>query len=87
MIVFLKQRINAVPDTSQGYLTTHGSPWNYDRRVPILFWRKGMAGFEHTGSIETIDIAPTLAAQIGLVTPKLDGTCRDIGALQGAPCK
>ncbi|MDH7971849.1 alkaline phosphatase family protein [Sphingomonas sp. AR_OL41] len=87
LLVFLKPRVTAIPDALHGYVATHGSPWDYDRRVPILFWRKGMAGFEHPAGIETVDIAPTLAAQIGLALPKLDGTCRDLGAGQGAPCR
>ncbi|MEG3145757.1 alkaline phosphatase family protein [Sphingomonas sp. RT2P30] len=87
LLVFLKPRVTAIPDALHGYVATHGSPWEYDRRVPILFWRKGMAGFEHSAGIETVDIAPTLAAQIGLTLPKLDGTCRDLGAGQGAPCR
>ncbi len=86
LLVFLKPRVTAIPDSLHGSVATHGSPWEYDRRVPILFWRKGMAGFEHPGSIETVDIAPTLAAQIGLPLPKLDGKCLDLGAGQGAPC-
>ena len=87
LVVLLKPRITAIPDTQRTYVATHGSPWDYDRRVPILFWRKGMAGFEHPGSVETVDIAPTLAAQIGLTVPKLDGKCLDLGAGQGAPCR
>lgn len=87
LVVLLKPRVTAIPDATHTYLATHGSPWEYDRRVPILFWRKGMAGFEHPGSIETVDIAPTLAAQIGLAIPKVDGKCLDLGAGQGAPCR
>ena len=87
LVVLLKPRITSIPDTTHTYVATHGSPWDYDRRVPILFWRKGMAGFEHPGSVETVDIAPTLAAQIGLAIPKLDGKCLDLGAGQGAPCR
>ncbi len=87
LLVFLKPRVTAIPDALHGSVATHGSPWEYDRRVPILFWRKGMAGFEHPAGIETVDIAPTLAAQIGLALPNLDGTCRDLGAGQGAPCR
>lgn len=87
LVVLLKPRITAIPDTNRSYVATHGSAWDYDRRVPILFWRKGMAGFEHPGSVETVDIAPTLAAQIGLAIPKLDGKCLDLAAGQGAPCR
>ena len=87
LVVLLKPRITSIPDTTHTYVATHGSPWDYDRRVPILFWRKGMAGFEHPGSVETVDIAPTLAAQIGLAIPKLDGKCLDLGTGQGSPCR
>jgi hypothetical protein len=39
---------------------------DYDRRVPILFWRKGLRPFEQPLTVETADILPTLAAQIRL---------------------
>jgi predicted AlkP superfamily pyrophosphatase or phosphodiesterase len=48
------------------YVASHGSPWGYDRRVPILFWWQGIAGFEQPAAVETVDIAPTLASLIGL---------------------
>ncbi|WP_010185406.1 alkaline phosphatase family protein [Sphingomonas sp. PAMC 26605] len=88
LIVFLKPRVTPIPDPTKGFVATHGSPYDYDRRVPILFWRKGMTGFEHTGSVETVDIAPTLAHQIALplTAPKMDGRCLDLNA-SGAPCR
>ncbi len=86
LLVFLKSRVTAIPVAGTGYVATHGSPYDYDRRVPILFWRKGMTGFEHPGSIETVDIAPTLAKTIGLPVPGVDGKCLDLGA-QGGPCR
>jgi predicted AlkP superfamily pyrophosphatase or phosphodiesterase len=86
-LVFLKPRVTAIPDALKGYVATHGSPWDYDRRVPILFWRKGMAGFEHSGSVETVDIVPTLAAQIGLPVTGVDGKCLDLGVGKGSPCR
>ena len=36
--------------TPTGYVATHGSPWDYDRRVPILFWRRGMSGSDRRDS-------------------------------------
>ncbi|MDQ2879357.1 MAG: alkaline phosphatase family protein [Pseudomonadota bacterium] len=86
LLVFLKPRVTAIPDALRGYVATHGSPWNYDRRVPIVFWRKGMAGFDHDGSVETVDIVPTLAHTIGFAMPKVDGQCRDL-ANNGDPCR
>jgi len=43
--------------------------WNYDRRVPILFWWKGAPSQTRYLPIETVDIAPTLAAVMGLSPP------------------
>ena len=42
--VVLKKDVTPIADTSHGYVATHGSPWDYDRRVPILFWRPGFRG-------------------------------------------
>lgn len=85
IVVALKPNITPIADPTKGYVATHGSFWDYDRRVPILFWRKGMAGFEEPLAIETVDIMPTLAASIGLpvAAPLLDGKCRDIGLSTG----
>jgi predicted AlkP superfamily pyrophosphatase or phosphodiesterase len=63
------------------YVASHGSPWNYDRRVPILFWWKGGPARERVLPIETVDIAPTLAAVTGVATPAdVDGRCLPLGA-------
>ena len=80
LIVLLRPRVTTIKAPGPGYVETHGSPWDYDRRVPILFWRKGMAGFEQPLSVETVDIAPTLAATIGLKVSGLDGRCLDLDA-------
>ena len=80
LIVLFKARVTPIANPGSGYVATHGSPWDYDRRVPILFWRKGMAGFEQPNSIETVDIAPTLAGLIGFSVGagEMDGKCRDL---------
>jgi predicted AlkP superfamily pyrophosphatase or phosphodiesterase len=90
LLVLLKPRVTPIPiEVAAGsYVATHGSPYDYDRRVPILFWRKGMTGFEQPNSIETVDIAPTLAALIGLpvAAGAMDGKCRDLVAGVGSSC-
>ena len=90
LVVLLNPRVTPIPaeTAARAYIATHGSPWDYDRRVPILFWRKGMAGFEQPNSIETTDIAPTLAALIGLpiAAGEMDGKCRDLIAGAGTSC-
>ncbi|AUW60199.1 alkaline phosphatase [Sphingobium sp. SCG-1] len=87
-LVILKPRVTPISDPTKGYVATHGSPWDYDRRVPILFWRKGIVPFEQALGVETVDILPTLAAQIGLAVPKneIDGRCLDIDATAGDSC-
>jgi predicted AlkP superfamily pyrophosphatase or phosphodiesterase len=87
--VLMMTRRGVVPgDPSPSYTATHGSPWDYDRRVPILFWRKGLAGFEQPNPIETVDIAPTLASVIGLAEPAgtWDGRCLDIDGSAADTC-
>ncbi len=88
LIVLLKARVTPIPGAIPGYAATHGSPWDYDRRVPILFWRKGMTGFEQPNGIETVDIAPTLAGLIGFALPagEMDGVCRDLIVGVGTSC-
>ncbi|RXR29925.1 alkaline phosphatase family protein [Sphingobium fluviale] len=84
-----------------GAIAGHGSPWNHDRRVPILFWRSGGKPFEQSLPIRTIDIAPTLAAIVGMKTrhaeepatgaadnrPVVDGQCRDIDPGPANSCR
>ena len=79
-VVLLDRAIVPIPKPGPGYTATHGSPWDYDRRVPVLFWRPGMSGFEQPNPVETVDIAPTLAAMIGLSVAEgeFDGRCLDL---------
>jgi hypothetical protein len=63
-VVFLKKDITPISDTTRT-VATHGSPYDYDRRVPILFWGPGIASQTIERSAETTDIAPTLAAYLG----------------------
>ena len=80
VFMVLKRTVVPIPEARPGYTATHGSPWDYDRRVPLLFWRRGLTGFEQPQPVDTVDIAPTFAALIGLVVPAgdFDGHCLDI---------
>jgi predicted AlkP superfamily pyrophosphatase or phosphodiesterase len=73
-------------DPAGYYIAEHGSPWNYDRRVPIVFWRPGLPGYEQYLPIETVDIAPTLAALVGVPHPAIDGRCIDLDGGAGNTC-
>ncbi|HEY7811552.1 MAG TPA: alkaline phosphatase family protein [Allosphingosinicella sp.] len=88
-VVQLRPRVTPIYDTSRGYVSTHGSPWDYDRKVPILFWRKGMTAFEQPLAVETADILPTLASLIAVpITPgTIDGRCLDLDEGQGSTCR
>jgi hypothetical protein len=67
-------------------VSTHGSPWDYDRRVPILFWRSGMPASPRNDAIATVDIMPTLAAMLGVpIEPSsIDGKC--LAGISGVAC-
>jgi len=88
VVVLLNRNVVPIADPDQGAVATHGSPWDYDRRVPILFWREGMIGFEQPSPVETVDIAPTLAAVLGLRVAEgaFDGRCLDIDGGPGNSC-
>ncbi len=82
LVAFQPYQTPASPGAS--YVASHGSPWNYDRRVPILFWWKGGPARERVLPIETVDIAPTIAAVTGVPVPAdVDGRCLPLGAGPG----
>lgn len=88
-IVVLKPRVTPIPESGLGYVATHGSVWDYDRRVPILFWRKGLTAFEQPNAVMTVDILPTLAALIDLPVDaaKIDGRCLDLLSGPESSCR
>jgi predicted AlkP superfamily pyrophosphatase or phosphodiesterase len=89
VVVMLARGITPIPEPMPGsFIATHGSPWDYDRRVPMLFWRSGMMRFEQPQPVETVDIAPTLAAVLGLRVPdgSFDGRCLDLDSGAGNSC-
>jgi len=55
-------------------VASHGSPYDYDSNVPIVFYGPGIPASRRTEFVRTVDIAPTLAAWLD-VKPleKLDG--------------
>ena len=85
LVLILKKDITPIADTSR-YVATHGSAWDYDRRVPIIFWRSGISGTSIEHSADTVDIMPTLASMIALpLQPgSVDGHC--LADVPGASC-
>ncbi|MDX1396164.1 MAG: alkaline phosphatase family protein [Gemmatimonadota bacterium] len=53
---------------------SHGTPHYYDRHVPIVFMGPGIHPGVHDERVRTVDIAPTVAALLGVKAPgDLDG--------------
>lgn len=77
IVVLLKHHVVPIARPDEFYAATHGSAWDNDRRVPILFWRAGMPAENRDEPIKTVDIMPTLAAMLGLpIAPgSIDGHC------------
>lgn len=55
--------------------TTHGSGWNYDTHVPVLFMGRGVLPGEVLRRTSITDVAPTVSAIVGMALPNAaDGT-------------
>jgi arylsulfatase A-like enzyme len=54
---------------SSGTGTTHGSPYDYDSHVPIIFLAPGIEPSAIDSHVETADIAPTFAELLGIPLP------------------
>jgi predicted AlkP superfamily pyrophosphatase or phosphodiesterase len=80
----LQYSIDAAPGI---LLETHGSPYDYDRRVPMLFWWPGVEHSERLLPVATVDLAPTLAAVMNVPPPPgVNGHCLEIRAFARATC-
>ena len=49
--------------------SVHGSPWRYDTHVPLLFAGAGLTPRKVTRPVTPYDVAPTLAAYLGIKPP------------------
>lgn len=49
--------------------TTHGSPYNYDTHVPVILFGRGVHPGRYPTACTPSDIAPTLAALLGVEPP------------------
>ncbi|HET7321087.1 MAG TPA: alkaline phosphatase family protein [Longimicrobiaceae bacterium] len=64
--------------------TGHGSPYIYDRIVPMIFLGGGLEPVRHAGLVPTVDLAPTLARLGGIPVPDdLDGKALPLNPNQG----
>jgi hypothetical protein len=49
--------------------TTHGTPYDYDTHVPLIFWGTGIQAGVYTRRVAINDVAPTLAEILGVERP------------------
>jgi arylsulfatase A-like enzyme len=49
--------------------TSHGTPYNYDSHVPLIFWGAGVKHEVYAEPVGISDVAPTLAALLRISTP------------------
>src|SRR2546423_15668505 len=57
-----------------GIVATHGSPYDYDTHVPVIFYGPWFVRRRYPEFVRTVDIAPTLAFVAGVKpTERLDG--------------
>ena len=68
------------PIVTHGYIyknpygTGHGSPYDYDTHVPLIFAQEHFEPFMEKSHHATVDIAPTIAKRLGITNPEfVDG--------------
>jgi hypothetical protein len=77
LVVF--QPLTLFGEPPKEYVAGHGSPWAYDRRVPLVFWGPWKGG-ERPQPVRTVDLAPTLARELGIKPGVVDGKALDLGS-------
>ncbi len=59
--------------------STHQSGYHHDRHVPLMVWGSGVTAGRVADRVSSVDVAPTLAALMGLSVPDgLDGVARAV---------
>jgi hypothetical protein len=53
--------------------TTHGTMWDYDQQVPVIFFGGGVTAGQLHDTVTPADIAPTLARITGIELKGTDG--------------
>lgn len=64
------------PTPQSGDGTTHGTAHDYDVAVPVIFYGAGIDARRDATPASPADIAPTLAARVGVAMPGVDGRDR-----------
>jgi hypothetical protein len=69
--IFVVFESHSFLDDAEGLpaLVSYGSPWRYDTYVPIVFVGGSLTARRIYREIQTVDVAPTLAAIVGVKPP------------------
>jgi predicted AlkP superfamily pyrophosphatase or phosphodiesterase len=68
-IMFCFREYHIISDEPHG--TSHGTPYDYDRHVPLIFYGTGVRPGLDTLKAASVDVTPTLSELIG-ITPPID---------------
>jgi hypothetical protein len=71
-------------DPYGGTGTSHGTPWEYDTHVPLIFWGGGIAARTIIDPSTPYDLAPTVAGWLGVAMPDATGTRMSVRNSDGA---
>lgn len=64
----------------RGAATSHGTAWDYDRRVPLMIAGPGVESGPRGEAVRSVDLAPTLAWRMGAApTGEIDGVVLPLG--------
>jgi hypothetical protein len=72
--LFVVPRYGVLVDPYGGKGSSHGSPWDYDTHVPLIFWGGGIAPRVMPAPSTPYDLAPTLGSWLGVDLPDATGT-------------
>jgi predicted AlkP superfamily pyrophosphatase or phosphodiesterase len=76
--LFVVPRYGVLIDPYGGTGSSHGTPWEYDTHVPLLFWGGGVVPRTLSAPATPYDLAPTLASWLGIELPDATGNRLDV---------
>ncbi len=71
--LFVVPRYGVLFDPYGGTGSSHGTPWEYDTHVPMIFWGGGIAAGVIATPSTPYDLAPTLGSWLGVELPDATG--------------
>jgi hypothetical protein len=76
--LFIVPRYGVLVDPYGGTGSSHGTPWEYDIHVPMIFWGGGVAPRVIAEPSTPYDLAPTLGSWLGVELPGATGKRIDL---------